>query len=127
MSDRSFEGDPAHDLWIRWRRGERPDVGAFLAGLGGLSPTTLAAALRVDQRERWAIGERVPAADYLREFPALRDDPEAAIELIYGEFLLREAMGEAPELGEYLRGHPEYAEQLAIQIDLHRAPEGQAQ
>ena len=127
MSDRAFEDDPAQDLWLRWRRGERPAVGAFLAGLGGLSPTRLAATLRVDQRERWAIGERVPAADYLREFPALRDDPEAAIEVIYGEFLLREELGEAPELGEYQRDHPEYAEQLAIQVELHRALEGQAE
>ena len=127
MPDRTFEDDPAQDLWLRWRRGERPAVGAFLAGLGGLSPTRLAATLRVDQRERWAIGERVPATDYLREFPALRDDPEAALEVIYGEFLLREELGEAPEVGEYLRGHPEYAEQLAIQVDLHRALEGQAE
>ena len=127
MPDRTFEDDPAQDLWLRWRRGERPAVGLFLAGLGGLSPTRLAATLRVDQRERWAIGERVPAADYLREFPALRDDPEAALEVIYGEFLLREELGEAPEVGEYLRGHPEYSEQLAIQVDLHRALEGQAE
>ena len=127
MSDRAFEDDPAQDLWLRWRRGERPAVGAFLAGLGGLSPTRLAATLRVDQRERWAIGERVPAAEYLREFPALRDDPEAAIEVIYGEFLLREELGEAPELGEYQRNHPEFAVHLAIQVELHRALEGQAE
>jgi serine/threonine-protein kinase len=126
MPDGAFEHDPAQDLWLRWRRGERPAVAAFLAGLGGLSPTRLAATLRVDQRERWAIGERVPAADYLRDFPALRDDPEAALEVIYGEFWLREALGEAPALGDYLRDHPEYAERLAIQVELHRALEGRS-
>ena len=68
----------------------------------------------------------MPAADYLREFPSLRDDPEAAIEVIYGEFLLREEVGEAPELGEYQRDHPEYAAQLAIQVELHRALEGRS-
>src|SRR5262249_50940310 len=109
------------ELWLRWRRAERPDVGALLASQGGLSPTRLAAVLRVDQRERWAVGERVPASDYLREFPALRDDPEAAIEVVYGEVLLRQAVGEAPELDEYQRDHPEYAAQLAIQVELHRA------
>src|SRR5271166_4826691 len=125
MTDRTIEGDPAHDLWLRWRLGERPAVGAFLGGLGGLSPTLLAAVLRVDQRERWSIGERVPATDYLSQFPALRDDPEAAVEVIYGEFLLRKRLGEAPELAEYQRNHPDYATQLAIQVDLHRALEGQ--
>jgi tetratricopeptide (TPR) repeat protein len=127
MSDGAFEGEPSQDLWLRWRRGERPAVGAFLASLGVLSPTRLAAVLRVDQRERWAVGERVPASDYLRDFPSLRDDPEAAIEVVYGEFLLREAMGEAPELDEYLRDHPEYAGRLAIQVELHRALGGRTE
>src|SRR5262249_12277047 len=112
--------------WLRWRRGERPAVGAFLAGIGGLPATRIAAVLRVDQRERWAIGERVSAAAYLRDFPALRYDPEAAIEVIYGEFLVREELGETPDLGEYQRDHPEYAGQLAIQVELHRALEGRS-
>src|SRR5262249_2847777 len=114
MSDATFGGDPAQDLYHRWRRGERPDVRAFLASLGALAPTRLAAVFRVDQRERWAVGERVTAADYLGDFPALRDDPEAAIEVIFGEFLLREERGEVPDLGEYQRDHPEYAGRLAI-------------
>src|SRR5262245_5484133 len=126
MSDATFGGDPAQDLYNRWRRGERPDVRAFLTSLGGLSPTRLAAVLRVDQRERWAVGERVTAADYLGDFPALRDDPEAALEVIFGEFLLREERGEVPDLGEYQRDHPEYAGRLAIQVELERALEGQA-
>jgi predicted ATPase len=121
MSEATFGGDPAQDLYSSWRRGESPDVRAFLASLGGLSPTRLAAVLRVDQRERWAIGERVSAADYLREFPSLRDDPEAAIEVIYGEFLLRMELGEAPSLAEFQRDHPGYADRLAIQVELHRA------
>ena len=62
MSDVDFGGDPARDLYDRWRRGERPDVRAFLRSFGGLSPTRLAAVLRLDQRERWAVGERVTAA-----------------------------------------------------------------
>jgi predicted ATPase len=123
MPEGAFADEPAQDLWLRWRRGERPAVGAFLACLGGLSPTRLAATLRVDQRERWAIGDHVPACDYLREFPALRDDPEAAIEVIYGEFLLREELGEAPELEHYQREYPDYAAHLAIQVQLHRALE----
>ena len=79
-----------------WRRGPRPDVRRLLDRAGDLAPAQVAAALRVDQRERWRIGDRVPAADYLRDCPALRGDPEAALEMIYGELLLREELGEAP-------------------------------
>jgi predicted ATPase len=118
---------PEFLLWLQWRQGEHPDARAFLARFHLLAPTRLAAALRVDQRERWAIGQRVPAADYLRDFPALRDDPEAAIEVIFGEFVLRDRLGESPELGQYQREHPEYAAQLAIQVELRRALEGQAE
>src|SRR5262249_44938174 len=75
----------------------------------------------------WSVGERVTAADYLGDFPALRDDPEAALEVIFGEFLLREERGEVPDLGEYQRDHLEYAGRLAIQVELHRALEGQAE
>src|SRR5687768_14291940 len=120
VRDRTSEGDPAQDLWLRWRRGERPDVGAFLAGIEDLSPSQMAAVLRVDRRERWAIGERVSAAEYLQEFPAVADDPELALEQVYGEFLLREELGEAPSLEEYQRDYPRYAARLAIQIGLHR-------
>jgi hypothetical protein len=87
-------------LYYRWRRGERPDVRAFPTSLGDLSPTRLAAVLRVDQRERWAVGERVAGADYLNDFPALGDDPEAAIEVIFGEILFRAELGSLPDLGE---------------------------
>src|SRR5262249_4520814 len=86
-----------------------------------LPPAQLGAALRVDQRERWAIGDRVPAADYLRDFPAVQRDPEAALELIYGELLVREELGEVPAPEEYLRAYPEFAERLRIQIEVDRA------
>jgi len=46
--------------------------------------------------------------------------------VIYGEFLLREELGEVPELEDYQRDYPDYAVQLAIQLELHRAMEGQA-
>ncbi len=40
---------------------------------------------------------------------------------IYGEFLLREQLGERPALDEYLWRFPENADVLRLQIDLHRA------
>ena len=118
-------GDAAEQLWQLWRRGQRPDVEAFLAGAGPLSPAELAGVLRVDQRERWQAGERVHAETYLAQFPALGSDPEAAVDLVYNEFRLREQQGERPTADEYRRRFPAYAEVLAAQLDLHHTLAGE--
>src|SRR5262245_59342518 len=76
-------------LWL-WEQKKRPDLDALLAAAGPLSPDELAEVLRLDQRQRWERGERIPAEDYLARYPALGNSPEAALDLIYGEFLLRE-------------------------------------
>src|SRR5690349_14888539 len=85
------------------------------------SPVEVAAALRADQRRRWQAGERVPAEDFLRRHPAVAACPEAAVDLVYGEFLLRERLGERPDPGDYCRRFPEYADVLRDQIRLHHA------
>ncbi len=114
-------GHAAERLWRLWRDGGRSDVDAFLVAAGPLDAAEAAAVLRLDQRERWHTGERVPAEDYFRRHPWLRDRPEAAVDLIYGEFLLREREGERPDPEEYLRRFPEYADVLRPQVELHRA------
>src|SRR5262249_18270412 len=102
-------GDPADQLWQLWQQGQRPDVDAFLAGAGPLSPDDVAAVLRVDPRQRWQAGERVAAEAYLQRHPAGRANPEAAVDLVFNEFLLRDRLGERPQAEEYLRRFPEYA------------------
>src|SRR5688500_10811275 len=89
--------EPDRQLWRLWRQGQRPDVRRFLSEAGPLTPEQLAAVLAVDQRERWLGGERVGAEDYLRDHPALAADVERALELVYGEFLLREELDETPQ------------------------------
>src|SRR5690348_2052340 len=42
---------------------------------------------------RWRRGERPTADEYLARLPGLRDDPEAAVELIYEEVCLRQQYG----------------------------------
>jgi WD40 repeat protein len=112
---------PAEQLWALWRRGQRPDVDAFLAQFGPLSPAQVASVLRVDQRERWQAGERVFAETYLQHHPAVRADPGSAVDLIYNEFLVREQHGDQPALDEYLHRFTDYAEVLRLQIQLHLA------
>ena len=84
-----------------------------------VSPEELFERLYNDQVRRWRAGQRVPAEAYLGLYPALRDDEEAWFELIYGEFLLREELGEPPLLEEFRWRFPRFAERLQRQLDLH--------
>ena len=53
-------------------------------------------------------------------YPGLAGHPEAFLDLVYGEFVLREEQGENPETEDYLRRFPAYAEKLRRQFELHR-------
>src|SRR5688572_13752280 len=93
--------DPAQELLRRWWLGQAPDVGDFLAQAGELSLDDIVSVLQVDQRARWERGERIVAESYLDRYPQVAAEPEIAMDLVYGEFLLREELGEAPELDDY--------------------------
>ena len=86
--------DAARRLWGLWQQGGRPDLAAFLAGADPLGPLDLAAVVRVDQRQRWLTGEHRPAEHYLRLYSILAADEEAALDLVYAEYLLRREQGE---------------------------------
>src|SRR5262245_53467010 len=88
-------------FWQLWRRGGRPDPRVFLAARPGLTATEVAAVLAIDQYERWLKGERTRAEDYLSLLPPGDDRDQAACDIIYGEFLLREQLGEHPDSAEY--------------------------
>jgi tetratricopeptide (TPR) repeat protein/tRNA A-37 threonylcarbamoyl transferase component Bud32 len=79
------------------------------------------AVLRADQHRRWRQGQRLPVETYLERMPAVRDDGEAVLDLVYSEVLLREEAGERPQLEEYLRRFPALEASLRLQFDLHRA------
>ncbi len=114
---------PARDYWRLWRVGGRPDVRAFLAEAGPLTPAQVADVLCVDQDERWQAGERVPAEHYLTGRPLLPADSDGALGLIGNEFLLRERLGESPALHEFQERFPQFADRLRPQIESHRPPE----
>jgi eukaryotic-like serine/threonine-protein kinase len=113
--------DPARRLWALWRQGHRPRLEDFLAQAGALDAGQLLEVLLVDQAERFRLGQGVAAETYLDAFPPVRDDPEAAIDLVFAEYLLREEMGEAPAPDEYLGRFPQHAVALKLQLGLHRA------
>ncbi len=116
--------DPARRMWSLWRQGQQPRVADFLEQAGVRDPEEIVMALRVDQAERRRLGQWVPAEDYLDAFPAVRDHAASAIDLIFAEYLLREEQGERPPLEEFLRRFPQHAEELKLQIELHREMDG---
>jgi WD40 repeat protein len=106
-----------------WQQGQQPDPYAFIAANGPRSPVEVAAVLACDQWQRWHAGQRVPAEEYLGRCPDLATDAGAALELIYGEFLVRQALGEQPEQAEYLDRFPALADGLREQFALFQALE----
>jgi tetratricopeptide (TPR) repeat protein len=120
-TDSRAGGSPVARLHGLWQGGSAPDLDAFLAGSEDLSPGQLAAVLRIDQRERWQLGQHIPAECYLQRYPHVREDVDGTIDLVYGEFLLREMGGAAPQVEEFLWRFPDLAAVLGPQIALHRA------
>lgn len=113
--------DPAEQLLLLWQQGQQPDVDVFVKTCGPIAPAQLAGILRVDQRERWHRGERIPAESYLLRHLPIHEDPEAALDLIFNEFLLRDRQGETPKPEEFARRFPQHAAVLRDQISLHHA------
>ena len=72
-------------------------------------------------RDRWERGQPRPLESYLAEPEFPHHNPELLLDLIYGEFALREQAGEMPRLDEYQTRFPELRERLARQIHLHEA------
>src|SRR5438105_3850911 len=118
-ADSPVADDHVRQLRRLWREGQRPEIQAFLSEVGPLGAWQVLTLLRIDQRERWLTGERIPLEHYRQLHPPLRDGTEHFLDLVYGEFLLREQLGEAPNLTEYEARYPELAEELRLQIEVH--------
>ncbi|MGL4554136.1 MAG: WD40 repeat domain-containing serine/threonine protein kinase [Gemmataceae bacterium] len=112
---------PEQRLWQLWRQGRGPDVRAFLANCPGLAQADVVAVISVDQYERWQRGERPLAEDYIALIPPGPGRDQAACDVVYGEYLMREQLGEHPESADFRRRFPEQAAGLARQLEVHRA------
>src|SRR2546423_452154 len=86
-----------------------------------VSPAQAVEVLQQDQQQRWRHGQHVPVETYLQGCPSLQTNPDAILDLIVGEVLLRQELGESPTLEEYLWRFPQFAEPLRQEFDLDRA------
>lgn len=75
------------------------------------------ACVELDRRRR--SGEDVKVESFFQQFPALAQDAEAAIELIYTELVLREELGETVRSEDYYRRFPQWADRLRKLMAVH--------
>jgi eukaryotic-like serine/threonine-protein kinase len=81
-----------------------------------------------DQGTSWRSGERTPIEDYLARVPALREDAQAILDLIYQEYVLRRELGDDFDPHEYCTRFPDLAQAIMLQlgVDAAIAPSTQA-
>jgi serine/threonine protein kinase/tetratricopeptide (TPR) repeat protein len=77
----------------------------------------------LDQRRRWRRCEPIGVEAYLQRQPHLRADPEAVLDLIYNEVVLRQEHGEQPGLAEYVQRFPQLEAELRRQFEVHQVLE----
>ena len=76
-----------------------------------------------DMCRRWRRGERVMVEIYCGGQSPVCDE-QIVLDLIYGEFLLRQQRGEQPHLEEYYRRFPQHRRQIERQFAIHQAFSG---
>jgi WD40 repeat protein/serine/threonine protein kinase len=77
--------------------------------------------LLAEQRARWQRGERLPVETYLARHPELAADTEAILDLIGHEIILRQELGETPQLQEYVNRFPHLTPALKIHFEVEQA------
>jgi hypothetical protein len=104
---RSVKMDPMAD-GLEW----------FVAQCPDLSRAQLVELLLVDQALEWQQGPGTVVEDYLRRFPALADQRQAVLELVYGEIRAVHALGLPIDAEAYGMRFPDLAEPLRRQLEL---------
>ncbi|GIW80305.1 MAG: hypothetical protein KatS3mg105_2112 [Gemmatales bacterium] len=75
--------------------------------------------LCAELERRLRAGDDVSAADLLRSHPHFENDADAAVELIYAEFVTREHLGQKPNPADFCRRYPRWAGELREQLRIH--------
>jgi WD40 repeat protein len=98
------------------------DLFPTLDRLAPLSPAELLALLLGKQRQDWERGERVQVEEYLERLRTAGEswlDEEGVLDLLYNEIVLREELGDKPQLVEYVQRFPQYTDHLQWQFVVH--------
>ena len=105
----------------QWESGSTPNVNDLVSEFGPLSPEELTHLLLVDQSYRCSRGTPQAAAVYFEQFPELLKCAEAAIDLLYAEFLQREANEPELTVERFMQPYPQLEEEFRRQVSFHRS------
>jgi serine/threonine protein kinase/tetratricopeptide (TPR) repeat protein len=72
-------------------------------------------------RQQLRSGASCRAEDLLAAYPAVGADGDAALELIYTEFVVREQLGQQPRKADWLARFPQWRDDLGELFDVHTA------
>jgi tRNA A-37 threonylcarbamoyl transferase component Bud32 len=93
-----------------------------LDSLNAVDKQAFANAAWLDMRRRHANGEQVRAEDYLPADVG-KIDEDLAVDVIYGEYILRTESGEIPSGENYIERFPPFAAAIKRQLDVHQRME----
>jgi len=100
----------------------RPNPAPAAPPSDSISPgRTRLVSVLIRQGQHWQQGQAYPVEVYLKQEPVLAADPEAILDLIYQERILRGQRGEVPRLEEYVDRFPHLAGQIQVQFELDQA------
>src|SRR5262245_60481534 len=99
-------------------------ITSFREGPGRGRHPPVVQSLIAEMGRRWQAGERPLVEDFLARHPWLSDAPDAALDLIYEEWTLRQRHGAPAEPAALLARFPRWRAALAMLLDCHRLLEG---
>ena len=86
-----------------------------------LATTQLLIEIRAFQHQCWKQDNPISIESLLQTHPQLEEDEDSLLELIYGEFCVRESLGEQPTADEYCQRFSSVSERLERLLEVHRA------
>lgn len=96
-----------------------------MTGLDSLAESSIAARRACDElSRRIRAGTDCRAEEFLASDPTIAADTDAALELLYTEFLVREQLGQQPRAAEWLDRFPQWREELTQLFEVHAQVNG---
>ena len=110
----------AEQYHASWQTNRSPaGLEQFLARFPGLNDVELLEVLLVDQALQWQDGPGPSVEQYLQRLPTVSDQPQAVLELVYGEMRAIRALGGPPvDVEAYVARFPDLADPLRRQMEV---------
>ncbi len=114
--------DPVERFEAAWRRGEPPAIDDFLPSKSDQRIDVLVDLIHVDMEQRLDRGEGIEVEQYIASYPELAAEKATVLDLIAGEYRLRQARDPQLTVPRFAERFPEYREDLALRLAAGHRP-----